>query len=115
MKAAMKLFGKCATKSWALFLPACGFALLCLTFFSPSFLGAQSSAQHEAVSASTSGEVSVGGATGEPNLRVGAGDLLTVTVFDMPELTQNVRVNDVGDASFAFIGPLHVAGLTPDQ
>ncbi len=55
------------------------------------------------------------GGTGEPNLRVGAGDLLAVTVFDMPELTQNVRVNDVGDASFAFIGLLHVAGLTPDQ
>lgn len=115
MKADMKLFGKCPTKSRAIFRPACGFALLCLTLFSPSFLGAQSSAQREAVSASTSAGDSVGGATGEPNLRVGAGDLLTVTVFDMPELTQNVRVNDVGDASFAFIGPLHVAGLTPDQ
>ena len=52
MKSAMKLFGKCATKSRAILLPACGFALLCLTLFSPSFLGAQSSEQRDSRTAS---------------------------------------------------------------
>ena len=114
MKSAMKLFGKGATKSPAIFLPTCGFALLCWTLFSPSFLGAQSTEQLTALPAPTPAGDSTG-STGEANLRVGAGDLLAVTVFDMPELAQNVRVNEVGDASFAFIGLLHVAGLTPDQ
>ena len=48
-------------------------------------------------------------------LRVGPGDLLEVKVFDSPELTQNVRVDDLGDASFSFIGRLQVANLTTDQ
>jgi len=33
-------------------------------------------------------------------------------VFDVDELTQDVRVGDQGDAVFTFLGSLHVAGLT---
>jgi polysaccharide export outer membrane protein len=51
----------------------------------------------------------------EPRVRIGPGDLLEMSVFDVPELGQVVRVNDLGDASFNLIGRLHVAGLTTDQ
>jgi len=47
-------------------------------------------------------------------VRIGPGDLLAITVFDVPELTQAVRVSDTGDATFTLIGHQHVAGLTTD-
>ena len=55
------------------------------------------------------------GTASEPQMRVGAGDLLEVRVFDTPELTQTIRVNDLGDASLSSIGRLHVGDLTPDE
>jgi polysaccharide export outer membrane protein len=51
----------------------------------------------------------------ELQLRVGPGDLLEVRVFEAPELTQSVRVNNLGDASFSLIGRVHVGELTPDE
>lgn len=45
---------------------------------------------------------------------VGSGDLLKIDVFDVPELSREVRVTDTGDISFPLIpGRIHVAGLTP--
>jgi polysaccharide export outer membrane protein len=55
------------------------------------------------------------GSENEPQVRVGPGDLLGVTVFDTPELAQTIRVNELGDASFNLIGRLHVSDLTPDE
>jgi len=51
----------------------------------------------------------------DPQVRVGAGDLLEVRVFDTPEMTQTIRVSDSGDASLSLIGRLHLGGLTPDE
>jgi polysaccharide export outer membrane protein len=48
----------------------------------------------------------------QSRLRVGPGDLLGVKVFDVGELTQEVRVSDRGEAIFTFLGPLQLAGLT---
>lgn len=48
-------------------------------------------------------------------LRIGAGDLLEISVFDIPELSQPVRVSDTGDATFNLIGRLHVEGMTTDE
>jgi polysaccharide export outer membrane protein len=50
-----------------------------------------------------------------PRIRIGAGDLLAVTVFDVPELTQALRVDDTGDATLLLIGRQHLAGLTTDE
>ncbi len=45
---------------------------------------------------------------------VGSGDLLHIDVFDVPELSCDVRVTDSGDISFPLIpAPIPVAGLTP--
>jgi polysaccharide biosynthesis/export protein len=47
---------------------------------------------------------------------VGSGDLLHIDVFDVPELSRDVRVTDTGDISYPLIpGKIAVAGLTPFQ
>jgi polysaccharide export outer membrane protein len=48
------------------------------------------------------------------DLPIGSGDLLHIDVFDVPELSRDVRVGDAGDMSYPLIpGKLTVAGLTP--
>ncbi|MGH9718188.1 MAG: polysaccharide biosynthesis/export family protein [Candidatus Acidiferrales bacterium] len=45
---------------------------------------------------------------------VGSGDLLHIDVFDVPELSRDVRVTDTGEISFPLIPRrISVAGLTP--
>jgi polysaccharide export outer membrane protein len=43
------------------------------------------------------------------------GDLLDITVFDTPELTQRVRVNGDGKITLALVGEILVKGMTPDD
>ena len=44
---------------------------------------------------------------------IGAGDVLHIDVFDVPELARDARVGDTGDISLPLIpGRIHVAGLT---
>lgn len=45
-------------------------------------------------------------------LVIGPGDLLTVTIFNVPELLQTVRVSESGDAVLSLIGNMHLAGLS---
>ena len=47
---------------------------------------------------------------------VGTGDLLHIEVFDVPELSRDVRVGDAGDISYPLIpSKVTAAGLTPFQ
>ena len=48
-------------------------------------------------------------------IRIGPGDLLEVSVFDVPELAQLVRVNDSGIANLTLLGSLHLDGLTTGE
>jgi len=50
-----------------------------------------------------------------PQLRIGPGDELDISVYDVPELTQHVRVENTGDISLPLIDRVHVAGLTSAQ
>jgi polysaccharide biosynthesis/export protein len=45
-------------------------------------------------------------------LVIGPGDLLTISVFNVPELQQTVRVSDGGDANVSLIGNMHLADMT---
>jgi polysaccharide export outer membrane protein len=56
-----------------------------------------------------------GGPAAPTRLRIGPGDLVNVSVFDVPEMAQTIRVNNMGDATFSLIGSLHLAGLTTDE
>jgi polysaccharide export outer membrane protein len=48
-------------------------------------------------------------------LRLGPGDLVHVTVYEMPELEQRFRVSEQGTATLALIGELKITGMTADE
>jgi polysaccharide export outer membrane protein len=48
-------------------------------------------------------------------MKIGPGDVIEVTVLDEADLQQTVRLDDLGDGNFNFLGKLHLAGLTTDQ
>jgi polysaccharide export outer membrane protein len=50
-----------------------------------------------------------------PAVQIGPGDIITVTMFDAPELSGRFRVNEKGDIDLSLIGTVHVQGLTADQ
>ena len=49
------------------------------------------------------------------SLQLGVGDLVELTVYDVPELTSKTRISSNGDIYCALIGPTHVAGLTTEE
>jgi polysaccharide export outer membrane protein len=97
-------------------------SMLCLMVASSGWLFAQGTARQSAKSIVEQPPGNAAAAShaaleiaSKPLVRLGPGDLLEVRVFDTPELTQTIRVNDLGDASFSLIGHLHVGDLTPDE
>ncbi|MGD1098704.1 MAG: polysaccharide biosynthesis/export family protein [Bryobacteraceae bacterium] len=48
-------------------------------------------------------------------MQLGVGDLIEMTVYDVPELTTKTRISSHGDIYCALIGPTHVAGLTTEE
>jgi polysaccharide export outer membrane protein len=50
-----------------------------------------------------------------PTLLIASGDLLSVEVFDTPELSAKSRVNEKGDIDLPVTGLVHVAGSTAEQ
>jgi len=50
-----------------------------------------------------------------PALKISAGDLLDITVFDTPELSSKVRVDHLGNINLPVGGELHVGDLTVEQ
>lgn len=47
--------------------------------------------------------------------RIGNGDVLSILVWQQPEMTRRVTVRPDGMISFPFLGDLAVAGLTPQE
>lgn len=50
-----------------------------------------------------------------PDYGIGPGDVLQVSVFNVPNLTSNVQVNVDGTILLPLIGPVKVAGMTTTQ
>jgi polysaccharide biosynthesis/export protein len=50
-----------------------------------------------------------------PALKISAGDLLAVDVFDTPELSAKLRVSEKGDIDIPVAGSIHVGGLTAEE
>src|SRR6266511_1423072 len=48
-------------------------------------------------------------------LQISSGDLLEVGVFDTPELSGKLRVNEAGEIVVPVAGTLQVAGMTSDE
>ena len=49
---------------------------------------------------------------GDASVRLGSGDLVEVSVYDVPELATKTRVSDSGDIDLPLIDHVHVEGLT---
>ena len=47
--------------------------------------------------------------------RIGAKDLLQITVYELPELNQTVRVSEDGSITLSLLGKIEVAGLTAQE
>ncbi|HOI44086.1 MAG TPA: polysaccharide biosynthesis/export family protein [Candidatus Aminicenantes bacterium] len=54
-------------------------------------------------------------ATLERGYRIGPEDLLDITVFELPELSQTVRVSEDGSISMPLLGNVVIRGLTKDE
>src|ERR1043166_9067924 len=50
--------------------------------------------------------------TPDSSLRIGAGDLLEFSVYNVPELSTKTRISSNGDAYLPLIDYVHVGGLT---
>lgn len=46
---------------------------------------------------------------------LGAGDKISIVVYDEPDLTTNVKINKTGFISFPFLEDIKVIGLTPKK
>jgi polysaccharide export outer membrane protein len=64
------------------------------------------------VSTSTAAVAALGG---DSAVRLGAGDLVEVSVYNVPELNTKLRVSTSGDIYLPLINNVHVAGLTLDE
>jgi polysaccharide export outer membrane protein len=47
--------------------------------------------------------------------KIGPKDLLEITVFELPELNQTVRVSEDGTITLPLLGPVKIDGLTKDE
>jgi polysaccharide export outer membrane protein len=85
-------------------------ALLLLPLAGSTLSQAQQDMQPVANPESMTASNSVG--TGAPAIFIGAGDMLSITVFETPELSASLRVSQTGDINLPVLGVVHVAGLT---
>lgn len=63
---------------------------------------------------STSQDIEGGGMIG-PDYKLGPEDVLTITVFNLPEMTETVRVENDGSITVKLLGRVKAAGLTTAQ
>jgi polysaccharide export outer membrane protein len=54
-----------------------------------------------------------GGSAWADDVKLGAGDVLKITVYGNPDLSIDARVNDVGVISYPLVGAIEVGGLSP--
>jgi polysaccharide export outer membrane protein len=85
-----------------------GFALVLLAFalLSP----APAMAQQGAAAGATTAPAAIAGVG--PDYRLGAGDVVRVTVFQNPDLAAEVRVSEAGTIVFPLLGSVKIGGMT---
>ena len=52
---------------------------------------------------------------GDPAVRLGAGDLVEVSVYNVPELNTKLRISTKGEIYLPLINEVHIAGLTIEE
>jgi polysaccharide export outer membrane protein len=48
-------------------------------------------------------------------IRIGAGDLIVVSIYGVPDFNQEARVNEAGDVSLPLIGSVRIGGATVEE
>jgi polysaccharide biosynthesis/export protein len=106
-------------------LSALAFAGLALACLFPLQLSAQTPNTDVTSERSTSSSTSAGNTpktpieaasgTIEAEYKIGAQDLMEISVFGQPDLARTVRVNSSGDISLPLIGTIAAVGLTAQQ
>jgi len=79
--------------------------LLVLVMVLPSMAGAQSSEDARPPEPTAAGDQ-------DPDYRLGVGDVLNISVFGEPELSQQSTITESGRITFAFLGEQQASGLT---
>lgn len=90
--------------------------IVCIILILGSTAHAQATAEAQQGSPSPTAESSaIGPPADAPWVRIGTGDLLQMSVFDIPELAQTIRIDDRGNGVVNLIGSIHFAGMTPAE
>ena len=90
-------------------------ALIAAMIVGVSSFGQASTASIPQSSGTATASIAPSGSTLPQKTLIGPGDLLAISVFDAPELKQEVRVNAEGTVHLALLGDVHAAGLQADQ
>lgn len=89
------------------------FALLAFVLMALGILPTR--AQNAMPASSKSAPVELSSSVGAHALRISAGDLLDLAVFDTPELSAKLRVDEHGNISLPLAGVVSVSGMTAEQ
>lgn len=81
----------------------------------PGARAEQTLGTHAEQAPGTHAQQAPGNAQASATIKIGPGDLLEITVFDVPEMTQQVRVGADGKAELELIGNTALAGLTAQE
>ncbi len=102
---------------WSLFRPV--FLFLLLVVAGPRIVAQEGSAETQGSgdAATPAAATSVESPTthASPGLRLGSGDLIDVSVYNVPELTTKARVSSTGEIYLPLIDYVHVSGLTAEE
>ncbi|HEX4424608.1 MAG TPA: polysaccharide biosynthesis/export family protein, partial [Terriglobales bacterium] len=90
-----------------------------MTILGPGLIAQDSSASKNLPEASQPAQTQAGEIPGVANapssLRLGTGDLVEVSVYNVPELSTKARVSGAGDIYLPLIDYVRVGGLSADQ
>jgi len=77
--------------------------------------GSSAAATNPASAATPAKPAPVTPSSGDATIRLGTGDLVEVSVYDVPEMDTKTRVSSTGDIYLPLIDYVHVDGLTVDE
>lgn len=91
------------------------FTLLSVNSFAQDRAGPLDERAQPGGSAGQSAPVAARGTDPAPELLMGAGDLLTVSLYGVPDFSTETRVDSRGEISLPMLGPVAVGGLSVEQ
>jgi len=85
---------------------------LCAIIAAPALALAQAAPRRPAAAPAAAPQAGVAATAVPTDYQIGGGDVLRVTVFQNPDLSQEIRVSEAGTINYPLIGSVQVGGLT---